>query len=217
MKTVRTIGLAFALAITGCTSEVLLDGAAEPDGDEAESAALALSIIACTDARRGSAPYGPLEANGDLAYSYMLTAIGGRIDGHDNLTTLALRGQEIRPDGTLGTSWDWRFGSDPGQPVEAWLEAPPGQGIVGIGLRASRKNLSTLEIRHRRYDATLMRFVGPTSTMRGGRDPSGPLEALFGTWQEPTDFDRTIIAGVGARSNDSNIKTLRVRYCLIQP
>ena len=176
-----------------------------------------IDIWGCTDAWRGDDPNGNVEGDGNLGENYMLTGVGARIDD-DNVTTLHIRGQAITADGALGDEVTYKFGSEPNHKLEAWYEVPTGYGIVGIGMRADDDNLKTMGIVYRKYDYATYGFVGPGFVKRFGSDPNGPIEASFGTWEEASsnlEASKLIITGVGLRSNDDNIKTMRVRYCTI--
>ncbi len=64
----------------------------------------------------------------ELPNQYLLTGIG-----FNEYTTLLLVGRELNNDGTLGERVEFRDGSDPTAPLDAFYEVPDGHVITGFG------------------------------------------------------------------------------------
>lgn len=67
---------------------------------------------------------------------YVITGLGARAH-YDNVTTMWLRIQPLRPDGTLGEPEQLRGGWEPDAGLEAAVELPEGHVVTGFGARAA--------------------------------------------------------------------------------
>lgn len=162
--------------------------------------------------RSGPVPnHNEREVDGRVSTSYVLTAIGGRIDGVSDWTTLRLKGQRIRSDGTLGHEVTKYIGSDPYHELEAYYEVPSGYVIVGIGAREGSRDLTTLWVYYRNYDSSTQTLTGNTYVKKVGYLPGHELEARFVTSDENTlvnDLDRYVMVGAAFHSYDDDITTM---------
>jgi hypothetical protein len=167
--------------------------------------------------RAGNEPNGPLDvlgmATSNCGY-LVVTGIGGRIDGHDNYTTLHLRARRIYPNGTWGETVTYRFGTEPNHSLEAWGEVPAGYAITGLTVGQSQsENLVKLEIYYRKLELTSagLRLTGPTQGYNFGNASYPWYDATY----NPV-LDASVLVGVGLRAVDGErTATMALYYGLL--
>jgi len=159
--------------------------------------------------RSGDEPSFTLEANGVGSTScggyLVLIGIGMRMDESDNITTLHLKYQRVYSDGTFGATELRRYGPEPTHSLEAYAEALPGEGIVGIGVGSQyTHNINTIRIWKRPLTLTSsgVRTTGSTTAESFGPVIGGTLD-----FQYYTTAQNEVYVGAGARGHDHEVKT----------
>jgi hypothetical protein len=159
----------------------------------------------------GKDPNHTLEVEGQLDpfqdNNSVIVGVGGRIGG-DNFTTLELQVAPILSDGTIGRASTRRYGSDPNHKLEVEGSVGSQEVVVGVGMRATNNNLTTLVLYGRRMNAETGLLGSDIMTYRFGRDPNHALEAEWYAANDLPAFDRTIITGIGVRVAGSTVTTL---------
>jgi hypothetical protein len=168
------------------------------------------AIAGTVEFRTGSEPNGPLDVSGSTLTNcgyLVITGIGGRIDGHDNYTTLHIRGRRLNRNGTWGETVTYRFGTEPNHELEAWLDVPDGYAITGLTIgQSQRENIEKLEIGYKKVELTSagLRLTGPY------------LFKTFGAsypWYDVSlnlDNPSLVLVGVGLRTKDGEHTTTMV-------
>jgi hypothetical protein len=132
---------------------------------------------------------------------YVITGLGARAAG-DNVTTVRLRIQPLRADGTLGESEVIRAGWEPDAGLEANVDLPEGYVATGFGARiAPEWDVKTLAVWGRPLlpDGTL----GEEKEFRGGIQPEGGLEEKV--MLEPG----RVLTSAGLRCSLNDVKGIR--------
>jgi hypothetical protein len=148
----------------------------------------------------------------------VVTAIGGGV-GKDDFVTLVLQGRVHQADGTLGPTREFRTGSMPNAPLEAFCAAPTGYVVVGLEGRIDiDHDLTTLRIYTRKYNPSTRKLEGQVSMRKCGVLPDFQEEMRAVTWELTPDMDedRTIVNGVGLRDYHNTFAKIRLRMRLMK-
>lgn len=159
----------------------------------------------------GSDPNHSLEASGQLKLpadqSNVIVGVGGRVSSN-NLTTLVLWVAPILDDNTIGKSSPRAFGTEPEHSLEAHGTVGCQEVVVGVGMRVTNNNLTTLALYARRLNATTGLLSAKHTEYRFGSDKDHALEAVWFSDDGQPNADRILVTGVGARVSSSNVTTL---------
>lgn len=159
--------------------------------------------------RVGREPYASLEVNsiaGTVCNRQVVTGIGARIVSDSNYETLHVEYRQPNADGTLGSRYIYRSGSNPYGTLEAWASVPDGHAIVGVAAgQQGTHDLRTLIVYYRRIELTAsgVRMTGPLYQVNAGVNPSGSINASYINYN-----DNQVFVGVGFSSAVEQTKTI---------
>ncbi|HZI05727.1 MAG TPA: hypothetical protein VEZ71_16980 [Archangium sp.] len=159
--------------------------------------------------RVGREPYASLEVNslaGTSCNRQVVTGIGARIVSDSKYETLHVEYRQPNADGTLGSRFIARSGSNPYGTLEAWASVPDGYAVVGVAAgQQGTHDLRTLVVYYRRIELTAsgVRMTGPIYQINAGVNPSGSLNASY-----INSNDNNVFVGVGFSSAVEQTKTI---------
>ncbi|MBD0319106.1 MAG: hypothetical protein ICV87_02160 [Gemmatimonadetes bacterium] len=141
----------------------------------------------------------------------VVTGIGASVRGDSYYETLHVEYRPVNPDGSLGSPFIHRTGSNAYATPEAWVQLPTNVGPVGVvGIRVGQsgtQDVRTLQLWYRDvvpYSPTQSaRMSGILRQAQGGANPYGPINA-----EVLTTNDNEVFVGVGLRSAVEQTKTV---------
>ncbi len=159
---------------------------------------------------------GRYEIDYQLPFGYILTGIGVRAHS-DEIRTVRLIARQIRPDGSLGPSEEFRTGPAKDADVELRVEAPPGSAIINIGADIDRRgpasqDFTKLMIQHRsigRLSDGRLALNGPIRTS-WANNVQGPLEATCRP--DVAGPENSPITGIAMRESGDSLTGLGIYY-----
>lgn len=135
-------------------------------------------------------------------YNHVVTGYGGRIDNHDQITTIRLQVRPILSDGGLGARSIVNCGRDPDHGLEKFIELPDGYVMTGFSADVYKNNFNGLSAYARIYDPLSFSVIGAIKRF------------TIGTTFEEVVFkgdtnSNTVITGLGFRTYKSNLRGYR--------
>jgi hypothetical protein len=146
-----------------------------------------------------------------LPHGYVMTGVGGRVDGNGNFTDMTIEGRELRTDGTLGGRE--RFAHGRLNVYEAFAQTDGDYVIIGIGGRISGgNNLTTLNIWYRRLDPATGQLVGEEFVKSFGTVINEQANESSYKTSAPTapELHKRLITGAGFTCSNENLARVSV-------